>query len=527
MLFVAPALAQNATPNVMIILDSSGSMTWGLSAETAQTLCGATGVMGKPTWGDGSADYPGLDLDGNGKADDSRLHIAKQALRAVLQTPAARVNLGLMRYHQDEGLAINRPGAAGDCANWYRKPGDTTPAGMAGTLNYSGAAACGGQADLLVALGGTLTDIDRWIDGVESYPDDKEIRADGPTPIAGALTAAGGALPGPGNCDGNFVLLVTDGEETCAGDPVRAAGALFAAGTRVFVVGFGPGVAGSPVLDQVAQAGGTSGLNFGHALYAGDPAQLVNALTIVFGKVKCTVPCSTDYDCPGTDVCVGGHCEPRCQTNQECPNEECVDGHCKKPCTKNADCPSGICDGSYCGPPCRINSDCPPAEYCRAGQCQPRQSCSQDSDCSNQVCMDGRCQDPCRTDPECPGGAVCDRGHCVPTCTSQSCLAGTVCSGGHCDRICGSEQPCPAGQSCENGVCTGTPYDPCDSVACPQGTRCRYGACLGDGSTAPSQDSGLQRFGKARACGCGTGAEAAALGLLGLTWRYRRKRRGG
>src|SRR5438105_14624385 len=115
---------QPIRPNLAIILDSSGSMTWSLSPESVQTLtCSGgstlTDVMGTNTWGDGSARYPGLDVDGNGKADDSRMFIAKGAVTALVNGLPG-VNLAFLRYHQDEGLGINGPDGSG-CENWYRR----------------------------------------------------------------------------------------------------------------------------------------------------------------------------------------------------------------------------------------------------------------------------------------------------------------------------------------------------------------------------------------------------------------------
>ncbi|MGH7298677.1 MAG: VWA domain-containing protein, partial [Polyangiaceae bacterium] len=60
-----------------------------------------------------------------------------------------------------------------------------------------------------------------------------------------------------------YLLLVTDGAETCKGDVVAAAQTLAAAGVKTFVVGFGTADAGSSgvdskLLDQVACAGETA-----------------------------------------------------------------------------------------------------------------------------------------------------------------------------------------------------------------------------------------------------------------------------
>lgn len=62
------------------------------------------------------------------------------------------------------------------------------------------------------------------------------------TPIALALNAAGGDFPQASSASvRNVIILVTDGEETCGGDPCAAAASLGAAGTEIVahVVGFG------------------------------------------------------------------------------------------------------------------------------------------------------------------------------------------------------------------------------------------------------------------------------------------------
>ncbi|HEY3817562.1 MAG TPA: vWA domain-containing protein [Polyangiaceae bacterium] len=84
------------------------------------------------------------------------------------------------------------------------------------------------------------------------------------TPIALALGTAQSELKSVAQGGiGQYVLLVTDGAETCKGDVVAAAQQLAAAGVKTFVVGFGAADAGSAgvdkaLLDQVACAGMTA-----------------------------------------------------------------------------------------------------------------------------------------------------------------------------------------------------------------------------------------------------------------------------
>lgn len=78
----------------------------------------------------------------------------------------------------------------------------------------------------------------------------------GRTPIGGVLTAAGNvpALADPMRA--NYVMLVTDGTETCNGDGVAAATANLQKGIKTFVVGFG-GEVDAQNLADIATAGGT------------------------------------------------------------------------------------------------------------------------------------------------------------------------------------------------------------------------------------------------------------------------------
>lgn len=107
------------------------------------------------------------------------------------------------------------------------------------------------------------------------------------TPIAGALEVA---RQSPGLADttrSNNVLLITDGEENCNGDPVQQVEALFSAGVKTYVVGFGSSV-DATMLSQMATAGGTA-LNGTRKYYqADDLASLQSALSqVAQGAIGC------------------------------------------------------------------------------------------------------------------------------------------------------------------------------------------------------------------------------------------------
>jgi von Willebrand factor type A domain len=84
------------------------------------------------------------------------------------------------------------------------------------------------------------------------------------TPIALALGTAQTELQSVAKSGvGQYVLLVTDGAETCSGDVTAAAQKLAAAGIKTFVVGFGSADAGAagvsvPTLNDAACAGMTA-----------------------------------------------------------------------------------------------------------------------------------------------------------------------------------------------------------------------------------------------------------------------------
>lgn len=82
------------------------------------------------------------------------------------------------------------------------------------------------------------------------------VQARGWTPLADAITAAGRQL-GPGD-GGRAVYVVSDGKDTCDGDPIAAARALHEGGTRavVNIVGFDLPAADRAELEAVARAGG-------------------------------------------------------------------------------------------------------------------------------------------------------------------------------------------------------------------------------------------------------------------------------
>mgnify|MGYP001032881717 CR=1 FL=1 len=81
--------SQFVTPEVILIFDTSGSMSWDMN--------------GCPTWGDGvvGRDAQGRDMNGDGLPNDSRLYITKEALRTVIQDTTFSFRWGLFKFLQD------------------------------------------------------------------------------------------------------------------------------------------------------------------------------------------------------------------------------------------------------------------------------------------------------------------------------------------------------------------------------------------------------------------------------------------
>ncbi len=202
MLWVSTASAQQQfRPRILVVFDTSGSMSVDMAT-------------GDPTGGDNSREYPG---DGN----TSRLFVAKNAIASLVET-TSEVDFALMRYPQREGEGINRGAIDGFQLNLYDGLEENP-------LNYGGT--CDGtlhgrMADdfysLIVPFGrDNESEIIAWMDHHEDWPQDSELRADGPTPIAETLSHAEEyfreVVAGDDGvrCRQNAVLLLTDGGESC------------------------------------------------------------------------------------------------------------------------------------------------------------------------------------------------------------------------------------------------------------------------------------------------------------------------
>lgn len=328
-------------PRFAVIVDTSGSML--------------NDINGKPTYGDGSVNHLGVDTSSDADAVDgnnSRLYIAKQALSDVLAA-FTNADFAIGRYHQD--ISTNRSCQTASwfecqkiCCSYDDPRNNVTPAfpvpgcnlqtiyaagypaalnaninigwpNQNDCINYAGS--CGPPrrgADFVVGFGKPLQQSLRWLDGQETLFDssvlpgdhcsfmsggDCELRGTGPTPLAGSLQAAQDYLKPIIQCDGAVpcrkyaTILLTDGAESCQGDPVAAATALrtAVAGTTIntYVIGFSTLPSETAQLNAVAAAGGT-----GTAFLANDKSSLANALATIVASSTVFEKCNNlDDDC--------------------------------------------------------------------------------------------------------------------------------------------------------------------------------------------------------------------------------------
>jgi len=141
--------------------------------------------------------------------------------------------------------------------------------GHEGNNTQAGAEVSCGSSELIVPLSGVDKDaIGREIN---------QLQPTGWTPIGLSLERAGEDFTAAGNASLNYIVLVTDGLETCGGDPVQVARALRQGDSAITtsVVGFGLTPEEQATIAQIAQEGG------GDVLGAADAAELSDALFTV------------------------------------------------------------------------------------------------------------------------------------------------------------------------------------------------------------------------------------------------------
>ena len=172
--------------------------------------------------------------------------LATQAIKAVVAPPNdTKVDFGLELFPLDP-QTVTDAGGTGTCSTLSQ-----LLAGAASNNTH-----CQSAEVPVAPAAGTGT-------AITTLLDPETLRLCVSTPIALALGTAKAELEAVQHGVPQYVLLVTDGGETCKGDVVGVTQQLAAAGIKTFVVGFG-GVEGGaggvnvPLLDDAACAGETS-----------------------------------------------------------------------------------------------------------------------------------------------------------------------------------------------------------------------------------------------------------------------------
>lgn len=198
------------------------------------------------------------------------------------------------------------------------------------------------------------------------------------TPIAEALRALAPRFGDPS--EGQAVVLLTDGDETCADDPDQAvaeAEVLFRSGVRTYAIGVS-NQANPGLLDRIAAAGGTRTRR-----QANDAASLEQALDDILAELRtCAAPP------PPPDGGVGATCTV---------DAECTSGSCM------STGPFGIVfPGGYC------------TQSCQPGGCPSGSTCLVDPIGGNNVCIQ-----LCELERECREGYRCLD---LPSFSERGCL---------------------------------------------------------------------------------------------------------
>lgn len=223
--------AMPIVPDVMVVLDKSGSMEEDLDGDCP--LLDGDGQCDYPPHGSGDSANPAFD----GLPD--KWGVATDAVSGILDSHGSKVRFGLVTFSSD---------------------------GSCGAGNVRVDIANNNEADIRTIIDGT--------------------NPRGSTPIGDTLADLVGHPALQSTAHPNYVLLVTDGQETCDGNPVAAARNLYQQTPRVktFVVGFGGGVDAGE-LNDIATEGGTARPGPTKYYQADNAAELADALDSILGSV--------------------------------------------------------------------------------------------------------------------------------------------------------------------------------------------------------------------------------------------------
>lgn len=466
------------SPRLLLLFDTSGSMNW--LADTATF-----------TGGDGSQECLGV--------GSSRLELVKLGISDVVSA-FGEVQYSLMRFHQ-RAVPFGCPTSNASLSS--------------GGWQGSGASPCSGfdYGDALVRFApDNAYSILEYMDGKSNYSPtssltsvpldmDFELRGTGTTPIAGILNTAFTYLTGAvgvktiddfGLCRPYRVILITDGAETCGGNPVARAAALKAAGIYVYVIGFAtadPGIVAN--LDSIAAAGSASGT--GRAVVVNNATELSMVMASIIADSILVERCNgIDDDCDGEidegfrvgQICSAGIGACYRQGTIQCVSIE------QSACNVVAGGSSAeVCEDS-------IDNDCDGLTDCADGDCSSLPICV----CvpQTEIC-NGQDDDCDGTTDEAPlPGVNDDCGIEVGDCTTGTlaCVAGKLaCSGqGPVPEICdGKDNDCDGFIDGFSAPCYENPVGE-NPAGCVVGTGCK-GECRTGWQKCLETSPGVYGFG--------------------------------
>jgi hypothetical protein len=370
------------------------------------------------------------------------------------------------------------------------------------------------------------------------------------TPLREALDTANGYSGLKDATRPNYVLLVTDGQETCDSDTsscVQSVKNLRANNIKTFVVGFGSGV-DAGVLNQLAVEGGTAKPQQPYYYQADNQADLeaaLDAIAAIVAAGPCTVPgqkgeCAIgEKECvnqqvvckqknfPSAEVCDGkdNDCDgtvdngiaPRaCSTNCGSGTETCSAGQWVN-CTAQKPNACGTCtDKRPCSTACGSGEEtCTGGLWlnCTAPKPQNEVCDGKDNDCDKQVDENdpgggGACTVPGEKG-ECAKGTMhCQSG--VLKCVSNKGPVAEICDGfdNNCDGAIDENLERPCSNKCGTGVetCAAGKWDNC-TVKQPTPEQCngQDDDCDGVADNGdPGGGQGCTPQGGMGACGVGT-----------------------
>ncbi|MBN2197082.1 MAG: hypothetical protein JW751_30030 [Polyangiaceae bacterium] len=479
----APAPITMVKGRILVLVDTSGSMLWGFSNTSTQygdsdasaRFC--DNAIGTSFDCQDTVDgAPAECTAANGAVSQyvstpnvSRMAATKAALQRVLLAHSGLVDFGLERFAAWDGCNnptyCCRPATGSSTRGRCNATSGLTAyarivAGQDRYITYSGTG-CGNDGPdtghLLVAPGvGSGAQVFRWIDYVENFCDDgtgkprnPELRANGSTPLAGSVTTArtdwyqpiydaSKGSPDPADplydsridCRPYTLVVMSDGQDNCAGDPSDEVSLLYdinaANPVRTYVLGMGL-PAGLDVNELNAMAREGVGDDAAEYIPANSQQEIEEAFAdIVASSIRVEV-------CNGLDDNCNDLIDEGMGVWQEC--------------TAAAQCESGTCDHGRCT--CATVEDCAPRFACSGGFCRP--SCT---------AGEGACENPGITRCLSPTESACCADDGAGTCTPLQ--AGT-----------GSDEVCNhLDDDCDGLVDEDEQGDPLDCDCTPRPEEC-------------------------------------------------------